>query len=144
MKTYYDKYYSLGLVLKKGVYFDDNRVESPTLREGDYVYLFLRNLHLKQPSTKLDFKKYRPFRIIRKVVTFNFELDLPVIMKVRIKVFYISLLELALRKVPLEKKIKIEVDEEEFDVKEILDLRYKGRILHYLVKWLDCGLESNS
>jgi len=55
-------------------------------------------------------------------------------MKVRTKVFCISLLELVPKKVLLEKKIEIEVDEEEFDVKEILDLRYKGRILHYLVK----------
>jgi len=55
-------------------------------------------------------------------------------MKVRTKVFYISLLELALKKVLLEKKIEVEVDEEEFDVEEILDSRYKGRILHYLVK----------
>jgi hypothetical protein len=58
------------------------------------------------------------------VVTFNFELDLPTIIKVRTKVFYILLLELALKKVLLEKKIEIEVDEEEFDVEEILDLRY--------------------
>jgi len=91
-------------------------------------------LHLKRPSTKLDFKKYGPFRIIRKVVTFNFELNLLAIMKVRTKVFYVFLLELALRKVLLEKKIEIKVDEEEFDVEEILDLRYKGRILYYLVK----------
>ena len=65
-------------------------------------------------------------------------------MKVRTKVFYISLLELALKKVLLEKKIEVEVDEEEFDVEEILDLRYKGRILYYLVKWLDYSPESNS
>ena len=48
--------------------------------------------------------------------------------------FYISLLELALKKVLLEKKIEVEVNEEKFDVEEILDLRYKGRILYYLVK----------
>ena len=135
IKIYYDKYYSPGLILKKGVHFDDeNRVEGPTLREGDYVYLFSRNLHLKRPSAKLDFKKYGPFRIIKKVATSNFELDLLATMKVRTKVFYVFLLELALRKVLLEKKIEIKVDEEEFDVEEILDLRYKGRILYYLVK----------
>ena len=55
-------------------------------------------------------------------------------MKVRTKVFYVSLLELALKKVLLKKKIEIEVDEEEFDVKEILNLRYKGRTLYYLIK----------
>ena len=144
MKTYYDKHHSPGPVLKKGVHFDDDRVEGPTLREGDHVYLFSRNLHSKRPSTKLDFKKYGPFRITRKVATSNFELDLPATMKVRTKVFHVSLLEPAPKKVPLEKKIEIEADEEEFDVEEILDSRYKGRTLHYLVKWLDCGPESNS
>jgi len=135
MKIYYDKHHSPGLILKKGVHFDDeNRVKGPTLREGDYVYLFSRNLHLKQPSAKLDFKKYRPFRIVKKIATSNFELDLPITMKVRTKVFYVSLLELAPKKVLLEKKIEIEVDEEEFDVEEVLDLRYKGRTLYYLVK----------
>jgi len=34
----------------------------------------------------------------------------------------------------LKKKIEIEVDEEEFNVEEILDLRYKGKILYYFVK----------
>jgi len=70
----------------------------------------------------------------KKVVTSNFELDLPVIIKVRTKVFYVSLLELVLKKVLLEKKVEVKVDKEEFNVKEILNLRYKGRILYYLVK----------
>ena len=54
--------------------------------------------------------------------------------KVRTKVFYVSLLKLVPKKVLFKKKIEIEVDEEEFDVKEILDLRYKRRTLYYFVK----------
>jgi len=68
------------------------------------------------------------------VATFNFELNLLITIKVRTKVFYVSLLELALKKVLFEKKVEVEVDEEEFDVEEVLDLRYKGRTLYYLVK----------
>jgi hypothetical protein len=45
-------------------------------------------------------------------------------MKVRTKVFHISLLEPVLKKVLLEKKIEVEADEEEFDVEEILDSCY--------------------
>jgi len=135
MKVYYDKYYSPGLILKKGVYFNnENRVKEPTLRKGDYIYLFSWNLHLKRPSAKLDFKKYGLFRITKKVVTSNFELDLLATIKIRTKVFHVSLLELVPKKVLLEKKIKIKVDEEKFNVEEVLDLRYKGRILYYLVK----------
>jgi len=41
---------------------------------------------------------------------------------VRIKVFYILLLEPALKEVPLEKKIKINADKDEYNVKEVIDL----------------------
>jgi len=81
-------------------------------------------LLLKKPSPKLNFKKYGPFRVKKKVATSNFELDLPVTIKVRTKVFYISLLEPVLKKVLLEKKVKVEAEEEEYDVEEILDSRY--------------------
>jgi len=48
----------------------------------------------------------------------------PTIIKVCTKVFYISLIELALKKVLLEKKVKVEADKEKFNVKKILDLCY--------------------
>ena len=84
----------------------------------------MQNLYLKRPSAKLNFKKYGLFRITRKVVTFNFKLNLPTTIKVRTKVFYISLLELIPKKVLLEKKVKVKVNEDKFDVKEVLNLRY--------------------
>ena len=39
-----------------------------------------------------------------------------------IKVFYILLLEPTLKGVPLERKIKINVNKDEYDVKEVVDL----------------------
>jgi len=41
---------------------------------------------------------------------------------VRIKVFHISLLEPALKGVPLKKKIKINVNKDKYNVKEVIDL----------------------
>ena len=84
----------------------------------------MRNLYSKRPSAKLNFKKYGPFRIVRKVVTSNFELNLLITIKVRTKVLYVSLLELVLRKVLFKKKVKVKVDKNEFDVEEVLNLRY--------------------
>ena len=101
--------------------YDKKRVEGLILKEGDYVYLFLRNLYIKRPSKKLDFKKFGPFRIIKKVIISNYEFDLPINIKVRTKVFYVLLLEPILKKVPLEKEVEVEANEEEFEVKEILD-----------------------
>ena len=61
----------------------------------------------------------------------------------RTKVFYILLLKPALKGVPLEKKIKIDTNKDEYDVKEVMDLRKGKNTFKYLVKWLDYGPESN-
>jgi len=77
---------------------------------------------LKWLNKKLDFKRYGLFRIKKKVVTFNYKLDLPASIKVRTKVFHILFLEPALKGVPLEKKIKIDTNKDKYDVKEVVDL----------------------
>jgi len=41
---------------------------------------------------------------------------------VQIKVFHISLLEPVLKGVPLEKKIKVNTNKDEYNVKEVVDL----------------------
>ena len=60
-----------------------------------------------------------------------------------IKVFHVLLLEPALKKVPLEKKIKVNTDKDKYDVKEVMDLQKGKNTFKYLIKWLDYGLESN-
>jgi len=77
---------------------------------------------LKRLNKKLNFKRYGPFQIKKKVATFNYKLDLPASIKVQIKVFYILLLKPALKEVPLEKKIKINTNKDKYNVKEIVDL----------------------
>lgn len=124
--------------------YDSKRVEGPTLQEGDPVYLFSRNLHTNRPSRKLDFKKLGPFSVKRKVATSNYELDLPASMKVRTKVFHVSLLEPAPRNTPLEETIEVEADEEEFEVEGILDSQLRDSELHYLIRWSGYGPESDS
>ena len=44
-------------------YYNKSRLEGPRLVRGDKVYLISRNLRIKRPSKKLDFKKLRPFKI---------------------------------------------------------------------------------
>ena len=61
----------------------------------------------------------------------------------RTKVFHISLLEPALKGVPLEKKIKVDADKDKYNVKEVIDLQRGKNTFKYLVKWLDYGPESN-
>ena len=49
---------------------------------------------MKRLSTKLDFKKLGPFKILKKVSLVNYRLQLPKESRLNL-VFYISLLELA-------------------------------------------------
>jgi len=53
---------------------------------------------------------------------------------VQIKVFYILLLELTLKEVPLEKKIEINADKDKYDIKEVVDLRKGKNTFKYLIK----------
>jgi len=69
-------------VFKKGLYYDSEQVKELTFQKGDYIYLFLQNLHLKRLSKKFNFKRYRLFWIKKKVATFNYKLNLPASIKV--------------------------------------------------------------
>jgi len=62
---------------------------------------------------------------------------------VQIKVFYISLLKPALKEVPLKKKIKINVNEDKYNIKEVVDLQKGKNLFKYLIKWLNYSLKNN-
>ena len=63
------------------------------------------------------------FLVTKKISKVNYELDLLATIKVRIRVFYILLLELILEAVSLAEALVVGDDEdEEFEVEEILDL----------------------
>jgi hypothetical protein len=55
--------------------------------------LKIQNLKIKRLSEKLDYKKIGLFRIVRKILTLNYELALPKTIRLRTNVFYISLLK---------------------------------------------------
>ena len=76
------------------------------------MFLLIRNLRIKRLSKKLDFKKIGPFKIIKKISILNYELDLPKIIRLRTKVFYISLFKLIPENVNLKTYIEIKNNEE--------------------------------
>jgi len=53
---------------------------------------------------------------------------------VQTKVFHISLLEPALKGVPLEKKIEINTNKDKYDVKEVINSQRGKNTFKYLVK----------
>jgi transposase InsO family protein len=117
-------------------YYDAKRSPEPIFGEGDMVYLSRRNIKTKRPSDKLDYKKLGPFRIIRKVSSVNYELDLPETMHCH-PIFHIALLEPAEDDdEPTQDCIEVEAIEPEYEVEHILEYKVtrEGQEL-YLVKW---------
>ena len=85
-----DKMSSLYTILKEELefvrtrikkFYDRTRLKGPRLEEGDKVYLISRNLRIKRPSRKLDFRKIRPFKIDKKISENNYILTLPSIIR---------------------------------------------------------------
>ena len=57
--------------------FDKKRRNPQGLKVGDHVWLENKNIHLNQPSKKLDNKRYGPFKILKNIGLGAFELELP-------------------------------------------------------------------
>ena len=81
-------------------YYDPKRSKGLILEEGGKVYLLRRNIRLKRPYEKLDFKKYGPYKIEKKFSDLVYKLKLLKGSR-RHLVFYISLLKLVLANIPL-------------------------------------------
>src|SRR5262249_366633 len=95
----------------------------------------------RRPSAKLDCKRALagPFKILQKVSTDAYRLELPNTMRIH-DVFHVSLLSLANENPYPGQHIPppppIEVDGgEEYEVDEILDSKHVWRRIKYLVKW---------
>jgi len=84
------------------IYYNKTRFKNITLKKGNKVNLFIRNIAIKKSSKKLNYKKLKPFKIKRNIKGINFKLDLPKIIKIH-PVFYVSLLKPANNKTPVIK-----------------------------------------
>jgi hypothetical protein len=100
------------------------------------VYLHTKNLRTKQPSKGLDHVKVRPFLISKQNRPITYTLKLPLDVRIHPR-FYISLLEPANPKTPLQRTFRYKTEEEKkFKVKKILDYRdYEQiKLREFLVK----------
>ncbi|KAG9186916.1 hypothetical protein G6011_01003 [Alternaria panax] len=109
-----------------------HRIEGPTFKKGDKVFLSRQNLKTKRPSKKLDNLRVGPFEILEEIGTVNYKLQLPPGMRVH-PVFHKKLLERA--PPDAELATDIELEDDEYEVEEIRDLQKVGRQWKYLVKW---------
>lgn len=106
---------------------------------GDRVWLSTKNIRTARPSKKLDHKQIGPYKIIKKIGSASYELELPSSMKIH-SVFHSSLLRLVdenpmPNQIPEPPPPVIVENENEWEVEEILDSRLFYRRLQYRVKW---------
>ena len=108
----------------------------PGFERGDKVYLLRKHIKTKRPSTKLDFKKLGPFKILDKVSSVNYRLQLPKNSRLHL-VFYVSLLEPAKGNAPIATDTELQPENKlvEYKVEAILDKRLVGHREEFLVKW---------
>jgi hypothetical protein len=113
----------------------------PILELGDRVWLQRKHIKTTRPSGKLDYKRIGPYIILEKFGSGAYKLELPPSIKLY-PVFYISLLEPAepdskpipghIQQTPLPVIID---NEEEWELKEIVDSHCHRNQLQYWVKW---------
>ena len=69
-------------LLRQKENYDKHRKPDPNLKSGEMVWSLTRNVKTTRPSKKLDYKKMGPFKIIKKVGTSSYKLDLPASMTI--------------------------------------------------------------
>ena len=119
---------------------DKDRKPAPLYQIGDEVWLLRRHIQTTRPSSKLDFKRFGRFKIIQKISSHAYKLDLPASMKCH-TIFHVSLLEptasnpLKGQKQPAPPPVIVD-NNVEFEAEEILDFKRVYKTLKYLVKWV--------
>ncbi len=115
--------------------------DTPKYHEGDLVWLEGCHLRTNQPTTKLAPKRHGLFAITQVISPVNYWLELPTQWSIH-DVFHINLLtpyrETNLHRSNYSRPVPDLVDnEEEYEVKKILDSQQfgRGRKKQYLIKW---------
>jgi len=87
---------------KLRIYYNKTRFKNITLKKENKVYLLTRNITIKKPSKKLNYKKIRLFKIKKSIKGISFKLDLFKIIKIHL-MFYALFFKLANNRTPVTK-----------------------------------------
>ena len=121
-------------------FYDKHHGATPEFEVGQKVLLDNSNIALNRPSRKLAEKRSGPFKIIERIGSHAYRLELPPQWKNIHPVFHVSKLD-AYREDPanpnfIQPPPDIVEGEPEWEVEKILDSRFNRDRLEYRVKWL--------
>lgn len=120
-------------------FYDRHRSKAPEFKVGQKVLLDNADLAINRPSRKLAERRSGPFKILERIGTHAYKLDLPQQWKTVHPVFHVSKLEPYHEdpenpNFPSPPPDVIE-GEPEWEVEQILDSKFAYNRLHFLVKW---------
>uniref|UniRef100_A0A8C5LYT0 Polyprotein n=1 Tax=Leptobrachium leishanense TaxID=445787 RepID=A0A8C5LYT0_9ANUR len=129
-------------------YADRHRDPAPLYKVGDVAWLSSKHVTLNCPSRKLGPRFLGPFPVIKVVSPSAVRLCLPDDYKIH-PVFHVSLLRPSEPdpfpdRTPSCPGPVVAVNDDEYEVQEILDSRFRRRRLEYLVHWTGYGPEEDS
>ena len=121
-------------------HYDAHKNAAQEYKKGDQVWLEGTNIKMDRPMKKLNNKQHGPFPIIEKVGESAYKLKLPATWKKVHLVFNEALLTpYTLLQYPSQKKPEppppVNIDNEEYKIEELMDLKFVRNKLKYLVKW---------
>lgn len=120
-------------------FYNRKVIQGPKLNIGDKVWLSSRNIKSQRPTPKLDYKRLGPFKIISKIGSRSYKLELPSTMRIH-PIFHVNLLEpYQVDTIPGRQPQPVPpiiVDEhQEYEVEDIVDSRIRRNQIQYLVHW---------
>src|SRR5260370_28316184 len=130
-------------------YYNQSHQSVPEYKVGDKVWLSLQNYSSDQPMKKLDHKWAGPFTITKVISPAAIKLHLyaqeknihPVVSVSSICPYMLD--NIAKRPQPLQPGPVIINDQEEYEVEEVLDSRFRWGKLWYLVKFIGWSHSDN-
>ncbi|QRW16712.1 Retrotransposable element Tf2 protein [Rhizoctonia solani] len=124
-----------------------NQGTIPEYSVGEKVWLDGKNVELRTNSNKLDPKQLGPFKIVEKISSHAYRLELPETLKIH-DVFYVGLLSKTHKSpsqpFPDQPPPETIEGEEEYEVEQIIDSKRQRGKWFYLIKWKGYGPEDNS
>ncbi|QRW22121.1 Retrotransposable element Tf2 protein [Rhizoctonia solani] len=124
-----------------------NQGTVPEYSVGEKVWLDGKNVELRTNSNKLDPKQLGPFKIVEKISSHAYRLELPETLKIH-DVFYVGLLSKSHKSpsqpFPEQPPPETIEGEEEYKVEQIIDSKQQRGKWFYLIKWKGYGPEDNS